>query len=76
MKTDPEEKPRPRLPKLPRRKPRNVPRRMRWPVTHTPPDIDLMKPERLGTGFCSCGQRMVDGAVCMRCLDLDNWFDQ
>jgi hypothetical protein len=74
MKPEVEEKSPPTVPK--KRRPRYLPRRMRWIEPHISPDIDLMKPERLGSGFCGCGQRMTDGAVCLRCFGVDFWSDQ
>jgi hypothetical protein len=70
-----EEKPR-RPYSIPKRRPRYLPRRMRWPEAHISPDIDLMKFETLGSDFCGCGQRKIDGAVCNRCTGLDFWSDQ
>lgn len=38
-------------------------------------DVDLMKPERIHGGFCSCGRRMDGEAMCAHCMnDLD--FDE
>lgn len=62
--------PKRRLLPLPRKKAKYL-KRPRFYDKALPPDIDLMKPETLGGGFCGCGQRMVDGAWCQRCNFVD-----